>query len=319
MSRLLAAVVLSLLVFAGAAQAAGPSPGVLQGSTGITGVNTPFRFVALGGPKTTTLAALDKATGGAIRWRTLPGQWGIPMVAFDGTADGLSRDGRTLVIADWVQPSDSPLRLSSTFRVYDSKSLTKRDQFTLRGDFSFDALSPDARTLYLVQHVSQQDVFKYLVRAYDLRAHRLLPRVIADKRQQGWIMRGMPMKRLASPDGRWVYTLYGQDGGTPFVHALDAANRNAVCIGIPWTGSQEPLWRAVLALDRGKLTIAAGGRRVAIDTQTFALSLPSRGGDGFPTALVAGLAAGAAAVVALAALGLRRRSRRRPDAVGLPA
>ncbi len=319
MARLLAALALSFLVFAGAARAAGPSPGVLEGSTGITGAGTPFRFVTVDGPQTTTLLAIDKATGGVTRWRTLPEHWGIPLVSFDGTADGLSRDGKTLVLADWEPPTDSPLRATSTFRIYDTRSLNERDQLTLRGDFSFDALSPDARTLYLIQHVSQQDVLKYLVRAYDLRAHRLLPKVIADKRQQGWIMRGFPMKRLASADGRWVYTLYRQDDGTPFVHALDATSRSAVCIGIPWSGSQDPLARAVLGLEGGKLTIAAGGRRVAIDTQTFALSLPGRGGGGFPTGLVAGSAAAGAGALLLVALGLLRRSRRRPERVGLAA
>jgi hypothetical protein len=322
MPRLLVVLALSFLVFAGAARAGGPSPGLLQGSTGITTPNQHYRFVTLAGPQTTTLAAINKSTGALTRWRTFPGSWGIPLVTFDGTAEGLSRDGKTLVIADWVQPSDSPLRPSSSFRVYDAGSLKKRMQFTLRGDFSFDALSPDARTLYLIQHVSQQDVFKYLVRAYDLRTNRLLPRVIADTRQQGWIMRGLPMKRLASPNGRWVYTLYSQDGGTPFVHALDAARQNAVCIGIPWTGGQEPLARAVLALGDGKLTITAGGRRFAIDTRTFALSLPGapgRGAGEFPTGLVAGLGAGVFAAVTLVALALRRRSRRDADAVGLPA
>ena len=322
MSRLLVVLALTFLVFAGAARAGGPSPGLLQGSTGITTPNQHYRFVTLAGPRTTTVAAIDKSTGALTRWRTFPGSWGIPLVTFDGTADGLSRDGKTLVIADWVQPADSPLRPSSSFRVYDAGSLKKRTQFTLRGDFSFDALSPDAKTLYLIQHVSQQDVFKYLVRAYDLRTNRLLPRVIADRRQQGWIMRGLPMKRLASPDGRWAYTLYSQDGGTPFVHALDAARQNAVCIGIPWSGSQEPLARAVLALDGGKLTITAGGQRVAIDTRTFALSVSDAarsGTDGFPIGLVAGLGAGALAAVTLGALALRRRSRRHADAVGLPA
>ncbi|HZT44987.1 MAG TPA: hypothetical protein VFA24_02310 [Gaiellaceae bacterium] len=319
MPRLLVVLALSFLVFAGAAQAAGPSPGVLQGSTGITGEATPFRFVALGGPGTSTLAAIDKATGGVTRWRTLTGAWGIPLVTFGGTADGLSRDGRTLVVAEWSPPSEGPLRSRSTFRIYDTKTLRERTELTLRGDFSFDALSPDARTLYLIQHVSEQDVFKYLVRAYDLRANRLLSKVVADKRQQGWVMRGMPVRRLASADGRWVYTLYSQDGGTPFVHALDATTRTAVCIGVPWSGSQEPLWRAVLRLDDGKLTIAAGGRRIAIDTQTFALSLPDRGSGSFPTWLVAGLAAAGAAALGLVALGLLRRRRREPGAVGIPA
>ena len=317
MSRLLAVLALSLAVFAGAARAGGPSPGLLQGSTGITTPTSGFRFVTLPGPRTTTLAALDKTTGDVVRWRTLSGQWGIPLVAVDGTADGLSRDGRTLVVADWVQPQNSPFRPSSTFRIYDANQLAKRGQFTLKGDFSFDALSPDARTLYLIQHLSTADTLKYLVRAYDLRTHRLLPQAIADKRQQGWIMRGFPMRRVASADGRWVYTLYRQDGGYPFVHALDAVNRSAVCIGIPWHGNQDPLGRARLALAGGKLTIVAGGRAYAIDTQTFALSLPDEEqGGSFPVALVAGAGGGAfALLLALAAVWRRRR----PHAVGLPA
>ncbi len=62
------------------------------------------------------ISAIDKATGRVVRSRVLHGEWGIPYVAFDGTVDGLSRDGRTLVIADWVQTGNSPFRPSSSFR-----------------------------------------------------------------------------------------------------------------------------------------------------------------------------------------------------------
>jgi hypothetical protein len=308
-----------VLAFAGAAQAGGPSPGLLQGSTGLTNLSTPFRFVTLPGPATTTLTAIDKRTGDVTRWRTLRGSWGIPLVAFDGTPAGLSRDGKTLVVSDWVLPPDSPLRAKSTFRIYDTKLLTKRWELTLHGDWTFDALSPDAGMLYLIQHVSRQDVLKYQVRAYDLRRHRLLKRVIADKSQQGWVMQGMPIKRVASPDGRWVYTLYGAgDGdGYPFVHALDAVNGTAHCIGIPWTGNQDPLGRAVLRLDGANLVIAAGGHSFAIDRQTFALSLPARERDGgFPIGAIAGIAAGGTALLALAAFVALRR---RPGTAGVPA
>jgi hypothetical protein len=324
MSRLtavFAVLALSSLVFTGAAYSGGASPGLLHGTTGITTPNQPYRFVTLPGPTTTVLAAINKASGGVTRWRTLSGDWGIPLVTFDGAAEGLTRDGKTLVISDWIQPNNSPLRPSSTFRVYDSQKLTKRSQFTLKGDFSFDALSPDGRTLFLIEHVSEQDALKYLVRAYDLRAGRLLPQVIADREQKGWVMRGLPAKRLATPDGRWVYTLYHQDGGTPFVHALDAVTKTAHCIGIPWTGKQDPLWRAVLGLQGGKLTIAAGGRHFAIDRKTFALSLPrsSGGSGGVSAGAIAGIAAGGTALLAIAAFVALRRLRKRPGAVGLPA
>jgi hypothetical protein len=318
MARLVAALALSALAIAAAAHAAGPSPGLVQGSAGVSGPGQPLRFVTLTGPGLTMLESIERATGRVVKWRALGGEWGVPAVALDGTAGGLTRDGRTLVLADWVPPENSALRGSSDFRLVDSETLRTRGRVSLKGDFAFDALSPDGSTLYLVEHVSNDDIMRYRVRAYDLRADRLLPRVIADRRQRGWVMRGYPLRREASPDGRWVYTLYGQEGGYPFVHALDAVNRSAVCIGLPWQGDQGLLGRAHLRLDGGKLLIAAGGRRFAIDTRTFALSVPERE-SGFPVGLAAGLAAVAAGLAALGGVAYRKRGRGRPGASGLPA
>src|SRR5262249_28455503 len=193
------------------------------------------------------------------------------------------------------------------FQLVDTATLKTIGQISLRGDFAFDALSPDARTLYLIEHVPGEDTTRYRVRAYDLGGDRLLPQAIADKRQQGWILRGYPIKRTAPADGRWVYTLYSQPDGYPFVHALDAVNRSAVCIGIPWHGKQDPLMRAKLRLAGGKLLISAGGRQFAIDTRTFQLSVPVRRA-GFPTGLAGGLGAAALALAAVGTVVLRRRS-----------
>ena len=149
------------LVLAAAAHAAGPSPGLLLGPAGITTPAQKYRFVTLHGPRATKLAAIDKATGKVVRSHSLRGEWGIPYVAFDGTVDGLSRDGKTLVIADWAQARSSPFRPTSSFRIYGTTTLDLRSRFTLRGDFSFDALSPDGQTLYLIEHVGdEKDVFK---------------------------------------------------------------------------------------------------------------------------------------------------------------
>lgn len=296
------------LVPTAVADGGGPSPGLMQGWTGITSTRTPLRFVTFATGSRTTLASVRKSDGRVISWRPLKGYWGVPMVAGDGTTGGLSRDGRMLVLADWLPPQTSPLRTVSRFKLLNTKSLGPWRTITLRGDFAFDALSPGGGTLYLIQHVSQADTSRYLVRAYDIGSGRLLPKVIADRRQEGWVMRGYPLRRLSSADGRWVYTLYQQNGGYPFVHALDAVNRRAVCIGIPWMGSQNFLPRARLHLDErhGTLTVAGAGREFAIDTSTFRVSLPRHGG-GFPTALVAGLASGLAALAALVAVALRRR------------
>jgi hypothetical protein len=322
MVRFVVTLALSALALsaAAAAHASGPSPGLVQGSAGVTGPGQPLRFVTLVGPGLTMLESIERATGRVVKWRALGGEWGVPAVAFDGTSGGLTRDGGTLVLADWGPPDHGALRGSSDFQLVDTETLRTRGRVSLEGDFAFDALSPDGSTLYLVEHVRGDDTTRYRVRAYDLRADRLLRQVIADKRLQGWVMRGYPLKRAESADGRWVYTLYRQDDGYPFVHALDAVDRRAVCIGLPWHGSQDPLGGAQLRLDGGNLLIVAGGRRFAIDTRTYALFVPGRE-SGFPVGLAAALAA-AVAAAAVAAIGTalyRRRERGPSDASGLPA
>ncbi len=117
----------------------------------------------------------------------------------------------------------------------------------------------------------------YQVQAYDVAAGHLLPGVIADKRQAGWVMSGYPVAWAETGDGGWVYTLYRQDDNYPFVHALDTVHRRAVCIGLPvdWTTAG---WisTARLALVEGKLEIrtTAGSTRLLLDTATFAVSKP---------------------------------------------
>ena len=59
------------------------------------------RYVALPAAKTTAVAAVRTSDGRVLRYTTIRGAFGIPLVAFDGTAEGISRDGRTLVLAEW--------------------------------------------------------------------------------------------------------------------------------------------------------------------------------------------------------------------------
>ena len=50
-------------------------------------------------------------------------------------------------------------------------------------------------------------------------------------------MGGMPLSRAVSPDGRFVYTLYGAE--EPFIHALDTVGRTAKCIDLPQFAGQD--------------------------------------------------------------------------------
>lgn len=265
MRRLVLLAVLAIAA-APAAAASGPSPGVLQGGDGV-GAGA-ISYNTLFGNGRTSLAVWRDSE--VVRTLKLRGNWGIPLVTWS-QAGGLSHDGRTLVLAQG-DFSKTPLRAFSRFLVLDTKRLAVTHRLRLAGDFAFDALSPDGRTLYLVQHTSQVQLTHYRVRAYDLRANRLLGRVIADKRQASWAMNGMPMVRATSPDGRWEYTLYTQGDNYPFVHALDTVSRTAICVGIPWKWTQD-MNPTDMAVKNGKLVIHVGLKPTTyvLDTKTLRL------------------------------------------------
>jgi hypothetical protein len=162
--------------------------------------------------------------------------------------------------------SCTPLRQTSRFQIINPKTLRNRTGVKLSGDFAFDALSPNGQRLYLIEHTSITNLSKYTVRAYDLEAHRLLPGVIADRTQRGWIMQGTPMARAISTDGRYVYTLYANSGGYPFVHALDTIAGHAHCIGIPWTNEQSQGDLDALSLNANGDTLSIG-KTTATSTQ----------------------------------------------------
>jgi hypothetical protein len=267
------------------AAAGGPSAGVTQGTDGVAWVEGTVRYAAEPSGAGTDLSAVRIRDSHVLRAASLPASWGIPLVAFDGTADGLSADGRTLVLGS-ASPQTTPLRVESRFLVVDTSTLRTRTLLKLRGDFAFDALSPNGTTLYLVQHLSVDDLSRYVVRAYDLAHGRLLAHRIADRTQRGWVMQGYPMTRATSSDGRMAYTLYSNPGGYPFIHALDTVRGTAHCIGLPWHGNQDGLSKLRLSLLDGgrRLTLGwPGGRTfISVNTQSYRLSRPATAGASFP-------------------------------------
>jgi hypothetical protein len=113
------------------------------------------------------------------------------------------------------------------------------------------------------------------VRAYDLRARRLLPAPIVDPREPDERMAGLPVTRVASADGRWAYTLYA--GRHPFVHALDTGARTAACIDLEAVPEGTDVFGLRLRLGRGGRELAVvgeGGPRALIDTTTLRVRAP---------------------------------------------
>ena len=171
--------------------------------------------------------------GSILTWTTLGGIWGIPAPTVSPTGgEGVTRDGKKVVVASvgggW------PTR----FAVLDARSMRTLDRFDLDGSFAYDAMSPDASTLYLVQHVGSGE--RRPLRRARVRHDEPSPAAGPDRGQDaaGWVMEGSPVSRATSGDGRWVYTMYQRPGGYPFVHALDTVTGVAHCIGLPWKGDQ---------------------------------------------------------------------------------
>jgi hypothetical protein len=267
-----AAAVLTLALVPGAG-AVGPSLPAVTGPPGVASAVSDVSYVATASASGTRLS--ERAHGRAVRSAILSGTWGIPLVTLDGSYGGLSPNGRLLVLGDDVHP-DGSLRARSRFAVVDARTLALVRTISLAGDYSFDALSPQGRTLYLIHHL-RSDATRYQVKGYDLRSGRLLPGVIADKRQEGWLMSGYPVARAATAGGRWVYTLYQQADNYPFVHALDTVNGSAICIGLPWKWATPGagISGATLALSGAKLDITgANGSKAhfVLDTRTFRVS-----------------------------------------------
>ena len=265
-------VVLGALVVVPGASAAYPGPYAVQGGEGLLSADHSVRFVALKAGTSTLVRANPLNDAATAISQTIPGSFGVPTLTVNGPGSGLFRDGSTFVLQSMgLQPS-------THFVLLRTADLSTRDQIDLNGTFGFDALSPDGKMMYLIQHRTVQDIQHYIVRAYDLSAHKLLSGRIADKTQKSWVMQGWAVSRVESSNGRWAYTLYANPGGTPFVHALDTVKGVAHCVGIPWAptdSNQSEIFSAQLTLDGTKLAVRTQGNVYRfISTKSWKVSKP---------------------------------------------
>ena len=253
-----------------------PVLGVDVGPVGVVATSGPARYVTLPAKGHTVVARVRRDGGQILASRVLPGSFTIPAVAYDGSASGLSADGHVLVL---IQPRAQFPRVRTTLAILDARLLRVRTILQLRGDFSFDAISPDASLLYFIEYVAPRDPTRYAVRAYDVASGRFLGKPIVDPNEEDpGEMRGYPLTRTVSPDGRWAYTLYDGAGKHPFIHALDTSEGRAVCIDTPSLAGRRDLDQLGLGVsgDGSALTVAHGTQPVAlVNTQTFEVTDPS--------------------------------------------
>ena len=296
------AVALGALVVAPAALADGPLL-VTQGGAGVATHDGAFHYVAVpDGTGATLLERIQVAGDQVYGWKRLASSWGNPALG-TGTSpgEGLSRDGKTLVLASTGQPYASP----SKFLIVDPVRMRAVRTITLPGSFTFDALSPNGSRMYLIQYThGAADLTHYIVREFDLQTNRLLPGKIAARTDDEKTMAGYAVTRTSSASGRWIYTLYQKPSGEPFVHALDSVRGAAYCIDLP---ANKGLYNIVLSMRDHDRTLAVHWRSgrpwLNVAVGSWRISYP---GGGFPWIWAGAGIAGALAVLAAGVLLLRR-------------
>lgn len=325
-SALLAALATGFLAPAGWAKKGVIGGGGANPSEGIVDPGGDFRYTALETGDGSLIAKIATDGGEIEALERLGSSLVVPAVAIDGTAGGISGDGEVLVLsqADFYFP-----QRPSEFTVLDTERLRILEQITLPGSFSFDAISPDGGSLYLIEYTSRRDPTEYRVREYDLDRGRLLDRPILDPDESGEEMYGWAATRAMSPDSRWAYTLYQTPDGhhPPFIHALDTERGTAVCIDLePLADDRDLVARMALepSPDGGALAVTHSGESLAhVDLATFEVSDPASpsspgstsdaGESGPPWALIVA-GGGGLLIIAGSLLAVRRRPRRAGEA-----
>lgn len=323
----------------GAGTAGGKGLGTMPAPGGVTLAGLPYRYVSVhprveGAP--TVVQRIEREGGRVDRWWYLRGDYYIPAVAYDGSGGGLSADGKTLVLARLTfayPPQETRFAILDTDLHLRHPGVDRRHAFTridLPGFYSFDAISPDGGTIYLIHYLKpRKSPAAYEVRALDTASGRLLPEAIIDPDEPDERMAGAPIARASSSDGRWAYTLYDGNGKKPFLHALDTVRGEAQCVDLPQLEGSHDLFMLQLRLARSGRELVVfrrsgvQGKRasaplLSIDTRTFAVRRPqpvatASSGGGVPWLPVGGGAALLAAAAIWAVARSQRGANRPPD------
>jgi YVTN family beta-propeller protein len=235
----------------------------------------------------TTVRWIEAKTGVRLTQLALPGRYALPDE--DGPApSGLSPNGRWLVLSAAAGPT-------SEFAIVDTGAVRLAATVGLTGSFSFDAISDDGTSLYLVERIDAptarslglNTAYGYRVRVYDVPSAKLSPTPVldvklaaqttgdnADTRVDG-IMNGIYQSSVAGPGGQWYFSFYQNPSRGPFIHVLHLNARNAFCIlDLPNVagGYEKRLsWSLALAPSGTRLYAVNGplGLVSAIDTSTL--------------------------------------------------
>jgi len=226
----------------------------------------------------TTIARFDTRSGGLVGTWPAFGQWWL---------GGISPNGRWIVLAA-SKPGKGMTRLAvvSTDRHRVVRTLP------LRGWWEIETVSNDGRRLFLIQHRQTS----YVVRVYDVARGALRPGSVRIKNESPQMV-GSAWGSVASPDGRWLLTLYIQNvGDSAFVHALDLNRAIARCLDLPTAEGADfaALTQYVFVLSRDAKTLFAANPVLGIVARIDLSTGRTLGATRFRSAAASGQPASAA-------------------------
>ncbi|HEY0444184.1 MAG TPA: hypothetical protein VGC90_08180, partial [Candidatus Limnocylindrales bacterium] len=91
---------------------------------------------------------------------TVDGAWRLPTFEGDAVPVGLSTDGSTIVLV-----ADTPTPNQTRLAVFQAPFDQAPRFVTVPGTFTYDAVSPDGRTIYVIEHLAAPPSGHYQVRA----------------------------------------------------------------------------------------------------------------------------------------------------------
>jgi len=217
------------------------------------------------------LTALDPASGRSLGQATIPSGYALPNLSFQAPTSGLSPNGQWLALTS--QASDAGGHRVTNFLVGPSSLTRPFVTARLDGDFVFDALSNDGRSLDLIQKMG--DPNHYQVRLYDVPSHSLYEQPVVDKREPKEPMTGIRGDGVADPQGNYVFTVYARDAG-PFIHALSLDQAFAWCVDLPAKNALdiEEQFHWSLAINRNGSTLYAVNGSTGMIAEMSPASLP---------------------------------------------
>jgi DNA-binding beta-propeller fold protein YncE len=201
----------------------------------------------------TALRVIDARTGKTTRTVQLTGRWS-PVAGYGDGPSGVSPSGHWLVLA--VPKADR-----AAFQIIDTTGAAQPKRVELAGRFSFDAISDDGNSLFVVERLEGT---KYRVRVADVATGLLVSGAVVDVKQaattadENGVMSGSYTTATAGPSGEWYFSVYQHPTKGPYIHALNTQHRYAECIlDLPTFGSasavemaKQPFWSLAVGRER---------------------------------------------------------------------